>query len=388
MTAILKTLFGSAFTAYIAFITWGNLTLPQKHWVFDKLGIQFDRTIVTPQRTHSPDSPQANISEAITNQASETPSQLPKMIKQAFEQHSIPSLCLKTNTRSIDSVDKTSIYRWTDSEGQIHFSDSKPRQQTSQEVTDRYALDKQYFRMNLTSPEGGLPTLLEEQLQRDVNAIYSYLSDRMKPQYLRQVDLNLKVFNTANGFENYRQIHAPLLNSVAGFYTSINNEAVVMQQRDDRSTRAVARHEAAHVINAGLFGRSPIWFNEGFAEYFGSEGYAKLKTGIMPVNRYHAHYLSSLLKHEQLIPLRDYLMLSESAWRSEDQRTMYAMAWSIIYSLQNHPAGEKFTRQLFTQLAEAPCASLKATDFWEKYYPGGLATFESRWREMLNNPRF
>lgn len=387
MTSLFKSLFAAIFTAYIAFVTWGNLSLPQKHWVFDKLGIQFDRTIPATKPVSSVDRTLPPIKSYTLPAIESNTSEAHQPVQQTFEQHAIPALCLKTPTRSITTVDKTNIYRWTDKNGQVHFSDSKPKQQTSREVTQRYALDRQYFRMNLSSPERGLPTLLGEQLQRDVNAIYSYLSDRMERQHLRQVDLNLKVFNTANGFEQYRQIHAPSLKSVAGFYTSINNEAVVMQQPTDQQTRAIARHEATHVINAGLFGQSPIWFNEGIAEYFEHYDYAQLKSGTNHVNQYHLNLLATQLNRGQLISLQDYLQLTTTEWRANDPRTMYAMAWSIIYLLQDHHEGELFTRQLLTQMADNPCTRLDIIRFWEEHYPGGLTKFESRWHTKLKSTR-
>jgi uncharacterized protein DUF4124/uncharacterized protein DUF1570 len=385
MGKLVKNLFGIGFSALIAVITWGNLSQAQKHWVMHQVGLSFDKTL--PPSTLK----ENTISNLIDEKTTQGPQQglqheLRQELQQftrAFEQHATSSLCLKTNTRSITEVDKTSIYRWTDKNGQVHFSDNKPKQQTSREVTERYASKTQYFRLNLKSPEQGLPTLLGEQLQRDVNAIYGYLSDRMEQQHLRQVDLNLKVFNTAAGFENYRKEHAPSLNSVSGFYTSLNNEAVVMQQRYDQQTRAIARHESTHVINAGLFGHSPIWFNEGLAEYFGGYTYAELKNNITPAKFYYLQHLSVLMEGNQLPSLQEYLQLSDIEWRAKDQKTMYGMAWSIIYLLQGHQKGEQLMNALMAQMAETPCSAIDAVSFWQNNYPGGLAAFENRWRVML-----
>ncbi len=383
MAKLLKSLFAVFFIAFVAVVTWGNLSLPQKHWIMDKVGLDFDRVKPAQTETERPHSPLSEVKEVISNLMSSDTNQALQNLSRTFEQHALPNLCVKTTTRSINDVDKTSIFRWTDENGQVHFSDSRPKQQTSQDMTTHYASAKQYFRMKLESPEQGVPTLLGEQLQRDVNAIYSFLSDRLSPSYLRQVDLNLKVFNTASGFEDYRKIHAPSLNSVAGFYTSRNNEAVVMQQRHDQQTRAIARHEATHVINAGLFGRSPIWFNEGIAEYFESYSYAELKNRITPAKRYHLNHLTALLEHNQLPTLQDYLQLSEKEWRAREQQTMYGMAWSVMFVLLEHQAGEQFVAKLMAQMAEHPCQAIDPIAFWQQHYPGGLTAFEHKWRTML-----
>ncbi len=157
-----------------------------------------------------------------------------------------------------------------------------------------------------------------------------------------------------------------------------------MQQTYAPQTRAIARHEATHVINAGLFGYTPIWFNEGTAEYFGSYTAAELKNRIAPANRYHLSHLVSLSNQHQLPSLQAYLQLSDKEWRSRKQQTMYAMAWSIIYLLQDHLDGERFMKRLMAQMAEEPCSNINALAFWEKNYPGGLAAFDKRWQVMLS----
>lgn len=385
MIQLLRTSLGLIFILMTCFITWQNLSLQQQHWLMDQLGIHFERTLPAHLPLVAPiiRSPLRNANETKSTLINNDIKKETKIFTHTFEEHALSRLCLKTKTRSINEVEKTSIYRWTDKNGQVHFSDSQPKKKSSVEVTERYASKKQYFRMQLQSPEHGLPTLLGEQLQRDVNAIYGYLSDRMEQKHLRQVDLNLKVFNTSAGFEHYRQKHAPSLKSIAGFYTAINNEAVVMQQHNDKQTRSIARHEATHVINAGLFGHSPIWFNEGLAEYFEGYTYAELKNNITPVKRYYLRHLSSLMNSQQLLSLTEYLQLSGAEWRARDPKTMYGMAWSIIYLLQGHQEGEQLTNRLMAKMAENPCFTVDAVSFWQKNYPGGLAAFESRWRVML-----
>ena len=156
-----------------------------------------------------------------------------------------------------------------------------------------------------------------------------------------------------------------------------------MQQPYDQHTRAIARHEATHVINAGLFGRSPIWFNEGIAEYFGDYTYAQLKNNLTPAKRYYLRHLNSLMQRNQLNSLQEYLQLTNEEWRLGDQKTMYGMAWSVIYLLQNHQEGELFMSALMAEMAENPCSEINATGFWQQHYPGGLTAFERRWEAWL-----
>jgi hypothetical protein len=55
------------------------------------------------------------------------------------------------------------------------------------------------------------------------------------------------------------------LDTNSGFYTDKDNLAVV-RWRGDVRTRAVARHEIAHLALGNWLGRTPLWLNEGLAE--------------------------------------------------------------------------------------------------------------------------
>lgn len=368
-------------------VMWMNLALPQKHWLMDKLGIAFDRSV--PEDTSRSDSVLVERPTSMTTTVEEVKAAWqawlygPKAMANKVEQHIDPLLCQKAQTRSITEVDQGRIYRWVDDNGRVHFSDSAPKQSAVEDLSTRYASKSQYFRMHLESPEHELPPLLGEHLQRDMNAIYGFLADQLDAQWLRQVDLNLLVYNEERGFEAHRSRYAPELLGVAGFYTSLNNEAVVMRQGHDEATRAIARHEATHVINAGLFGRSPIWFNEGLAEYFETHTYVSLSNRQQPVNEYHRAFLIQEGSQGRLPTLSSYLSLSESAWRAQNAHLMYAMAWSVIYVLMQDAPGQSLLRNLLAFMAEQPCRRVEAGAFWQAHYPGGLPSFERKWRATI-----
>lgn len=380
LNLLAKALFGLAGVALFTVAFWSSLSHPQQDWVMHKFGLyqpvpqvtQYDRVrVAAPAADSAPATPQPV-----------TPPLL-QGVEQTFEQHDAGADC-KVTSRSITDVDNQArIYRWVSADGQVHYGGRQPRDRQSRDLTGQYASKTQYFTLDLASPDGQLPPLLGENLRRDVTAIYSYLSERLQRQHLRQSLLSLKVFDTKAAFNAHKQAVAPTLRTVAGFYSGRRNEAVVMRQRHDAQTRAIARHEATHVINAALFGPTPEWFNEGLAEYFEGHTHAELKGLATPSRNYHLVRLTELLRKKQLPALAEYLSLSGRAWRQRDPHDMYAIAWSVINYLLDHAEGDQLIQVLMQQMATDSCAAVDALSLWQQHYPGGLEVFERRWLAKL-----
>jgi len=232
-----------------------------------------------------------------------------------------------------------------------------------------------------------LPPFLHDRLSADLKQLYFILSRWLPDQYIKQVDLNVKVFNDQSKFDLYRQKHVPGLETTSGFYKPSLDEAVVMVQRDVSITRAIARHEATHVINSGLYGRTPVWFNEGLAEYFerlSIEGQSK-KVNPSPG---HMKLLREALKDGELMTPEAFLSIKGRAWREHEQNKMYAMAWSIVHFMMQDSLGRETMKLLMTHMAENYCKPVNSVTFIEQHYVGGMTEFSKRWRVAIVSSEF
>jgi len=291
--------------------------------------------------------------------------------------------CGRTQTTALEKSTTAEIYRWTDENGKVHFSDAKPGDTRNNEVMSvSYPDRKQYFKLKLTLDTASLPAFTRDKVNAEVRQVYRILSRDLDLGHMRQVFLNVRIIGTQADFQNYRQQMAPQLRTNSGFYTSANNEAVVFQGNNPDMMRAVIRHEATHVMMAGLYGATPSWFNEGLAEYFEQLQVSGQARQVGPVNNHWAH-LQQRQDDGQLMPLRDYINLPPQQWYNGNQRDNYGMAWSLIYYLMSDPEGKVFLKVMMNDMAENYCWTAPGGEYFDDHFPGGFKAFEAGWKGWL-----
>lgn len=312
-----------------------------------------------------------------------TPERLLAKFNESAEGFQQIANCGKTETLAIEDEASDRIYRWVDAEGRVHFSDKEPGElANSEQMSVHYPSRKRYFNLKIIENTLSLPAFTRDKVSADVRQIYGILSRDMQLDHLRQVMLNVRIIETQEAFQAYRAEVAPQISTNSGFYTSKDNEAVVFQGEDEEGMLAVVRHEATHVIVAGLYGYSPVWFNEGLAEYFEYMQISGQLRQVQPV-LHHLTHLRERLSAGGLPSLQQYVQLKPAQWYGGDLREHYALAWSLVYFLMSNSEGKQLLQKIMAQLAENYCWQFSSDQFIEENYPGGFAALESNWRDWL-----
>jgi len=71
---------------------------------------------------------------------------------ESFETHA--TACYAPKTRKISEVESQGkVYKWVDAAGKVHFTD-KPSNKSAEDLSDRYKMEKQFFRMKITAAGG------------------------------------------------------------------------------------------------------------------------------------------------------------------------------------------------------------------------------------------
>jgi len=326
------------------------------------------------------------IDQSVTRIKSELESVAPAEILQtvrsgeAFQQI---GLCGKTQTSALEKSTSAEIYRWTDDSGQVHFADAKPGATRHSDVmVVNYQDRKQYFNLNLVEDSQSLPAFTRDKVNAEVRQVYRILSRDLQLEHLRKVLLNVRIIGSQADFQAYKAQVAPQLRTNSGFYTSQNNEAVVFQGNNPETMRAVIRHEATHVIMAGLYGVTPSWFNEGLAEYFEQ---LKISGQLRQVDAvdYHWAHLQGRYQQGGLMPLREYVNLPPQQWYAGNLQDNYSLAWSLVFFLMENPQGKRFLKGMMNDMAEDYCWSTPGSEYFDANYPGGFKAFEAGWESWL-----
>jgi hypothetical protein len=359
-------------------ITWQQLDNNKRQTILDLLTrLRSEIAESAPIKGSTPTPPRYEKITSTEHKANEAPnSHIRKRNIHQTNKYTYLSSCQNTaKTR----LKKTQLYQWEDSAGRRHFSDQPP-------LADYHNLHIKsldattLFKLEMDTQFAKLPPFVSDRIQGDINQIYRIFTKEIGVAALHPIQLNLKFFDDKSQFNHYKESVAPHLGSAGGFYTSINNEAVVYTAKNDQRMYSVTRHEAVHAMVNGAFGRTPVWINEGLAEYFER---LKLENGYTRTVEVSSDFLNQL-RNSQLPDLNDYLNFPPSIWYEEEKKGLhYAIAWSLIYFLAATDDRRTFLRHLLDKLSVDYCRSLDSVAYFNQHYSGGVGKLERSWRRWL-----
>jgi hypothetical protein len=295
-----------------------------------------------------------------------------------------PSCALPT-TSALTTVSTPDIYRWTDEQGQLHYGD-KPSAAGHAEAHVPAQLSRvEYFNLAIEYRGEISAPYFRNQLTPQVNGIYQILSELLGQQRLRKVDLNIALYPDRESYLHYAdQVAGHSMSNTGGFYSSKLNAAVTYIYPSPHHTLEVAKHESTHVIAAGVLGMTPLWLNEGMAEYFSLLGITGLYKEITP----HTDWLA--LARQSVASgypqnLTNLLSLDSAGWHSAYEPNHYAVSWALVYFLMSSKEGKVSIANLLHQLSDHYCQPIDSASLLSRSYPGGLEPLQADFYEWLDD---
>ena len=289
--------------------------------------------------------------------------------------------CGLVKTHEMVKSKSPALYRWKDERGVWHFGDktsSVPNQAV--DISSSYQSKVSYFNLSLRGDSQKIPAFSKDRIRAETTQIFTLISEYLPVASIRQIDLNIRLIASQNDFQKHRESYAPELQTNSGFYTTVENEAVVWQGLEPDILNAVIRHESTHVIMAGLYGFPPVWLNEGMAEYF-EQLLISANSKKIAVNS----YWQALLQKKSSVDYEAYFSLAPDEWRNSDQKTMYAMAWGAVNFLMSNSQNKTFFSKLLRHLSANKCEYFSTLNFISKHYSGGISGFNNNFKYWLFN---
>jgi len=289
--------------------------------------------------------------------------------------------CVRPPTQDIRDVERGAVYRWTDSEGKVHFGD-RPQQSGAEDLSKKYAAATQGVRLVMEYPGWAGDAQLEFQLRREADLLYRVLTRFIPQKAWRQINLNLVLFASQSAFDEFRQQQGANSGWMA-YYSGGHNQAYLARQQRDEWTLRIARHEMTHAMMTGMLGTTPIWLSEGMAQYL--EGLqwqmnaGQIKADAAGFNRLSAQGLTGF---SELAGRRH----AEFNGMAQDEN--YARAAAMVFFLIDHDDGKRWLRQTLVHYAQHPCAPFIPSQFFNQAYPGGLAAVNGRYARWLQDGHF
>jgi hypothetical protein len=179
---------------------------------------------------------------------------------------------------------------------------------------------------------------------------------RHVPQQEKRV-FRVFLFSGRAGYDAYtKDLIGHEKKNTAGLYSRMVKQLLIWNLPDLESMMRTVRHEGFHQYFDRLASETPVWLNEGLAEYY--EG-SKLVKGAWSDGEIQPQHLETLAK-KGLVPLKEFLRIRPAVFYGEETaRASYAEAWAFVHFLQSSGPENK---KVFDRLLDALIAGTKPSD--------------------------
>ncbi|QFT53644.1 DUF4124 domain-containing protein [Microbulbifer sp. THAF38] len=293
---------------------------------------------------------------------------------------------LLTTLLSLAPISVTAkIYKWTDENGQVHFSDKKiesveqevikPRNHTSS--WSRYDISVKTIDTNLSKQE-------LNKIVADVNLVYEFYDRVLFFDFYKTVPVKILILKDEKAYYDYLRKQTGREPSRSyGKYLYKGNQIVVYIQKDRARTFRTIKHEVSHAITDTVTPYAQSWLNEGLAEQM--ETLSKVE-GQLRITSHWENYkwVNPPLRHEKLMEIGTFIRLPNTKWRHEQRNgsaPLQAQAGQFIYFLLSKPTGKSFVIRLMHKLERGN----RTHSYYlvDKDYIGGIKGLEIDWRNWL-----
>ena len=189
-----------------------------------------------------------------------------------------------------------------------------------------------------------------------------------------------------SGEEGYQAYSSDLFGresrGTAGLYSPVVKQLLIWNLPDSEEMMRTVRHEGFHQYFDSLVGASPVWLNEGLAEYY---EVSKLVKGAWSDGELHTQHLETLSEWEPW-KLEEFLRVQPGMFYAPSLVELsYAQAWAFVHFLQN---GGKEPKKRFDALIDALIAGTRPKDAVAKVFDAAsLPKLEDEFRKYVERLR-
>lgn len=288
--------------------------------------------------------------------------------------------CL-AGTRRPDSRADTTIHRWTDAAGIVHFSDKAPAAgATGHRLIEVKGLPP--VRVEAHGIDVNLPDYLVQRATMDAQAIERILRESLGVAGEPGLELTVEFIASP---ETYTQRigDAAMANS-DGTYSSRDRTIRIRQKSDAELNFRILRHEITHALVHEHVGNLATSINEGLAGFFEHVEVAGMGARVaLPAGQPGSGADMSADGHDELI---DLLAREGSNFYGEGQDLRYWRALALVAVLMDRAEGRAALGEVLSAQRQTPCQPVEVAALLDGHYPGGLESLAGSWVQWLRHP--
>ena len=208
-------------------------------------------------------------------------------------------------------------------------------------------------------------------LQKAIDYQLEFYNKAFPDSMMKQSSVNLSIYNNYVNYLAYQREQIGYVKHKAmGFYSPINKEAVVCKDKNEKYFLTVCYHELSHFFINSYISWSPVWLNEGLAEYFGN---IKISKSVKQErDTYKIARVKTMIELKDIVDLKDFI-----DWKPEkfydisfsQDNYGYALAYCMISFLMRNEA-------TMINIINSIYKGKSSYEALDNFYEGGFPAFE------------
>jgi len=175
-----------------------------------------------------------------------------------------------------------------------------------------------------------------DRLIKDLEVYFSQMQkefwDFIPPRW-REAHMEVVVFSGAQAFDDYASRDGGLPRGEKGYSSAREPRIVFLRQAVYYRDVMIAVHEMTHVFNRFCADSTPLWLDEGMAQFYANyAGEASGNTGLSSgVNPEALVIMDGAVRRGAFVPFTEVMQMSEALFYAEGSELNYAEAWALVY---------------------------------------------------------
>jgi len=277
------------------------------------------------------------------------------------------------------------IYKWTDKDGNLHFSDQKIEALNPEVISvDTPKSNWSRFNIKINAVDVILSKEEVSAIEKGVNYVYEFFDKVLFFDIHTTIPVNVMILKDKSEYKKH--LISKNMNHLIqsyGVYLGKENQIIVYIQKDRQRTFDTIKHEVSHAIVDTLIPYTPSWLNEGLAEQMETILKYDGKLHINP-HEQNKRRVSIVHKNSRLLNIKQLLKLPSKEWRhtlATENRQIQAQSGQFVLFLLSKPNGRIFLTGLIHHFDRG--SRTISYHLVDKYYFGGLNILDSKWEQWL-----
>jgi len=176
-------------------------------------------------------------------------------------------------------------------------------------------------------------------LEKSFSRLQKEFWDYIPPAH-REGHSEVVIFQDRAAFDEFGQRDSGIAHGRMGWLGAKSGRVGIFRQDEYYKDLTIAVHELTHVFNSWCASYTPVWLDEGMAQYYANfaaegAGYKGIRNGIS-INS--LKITNTAMKKGAFVPLAGLMRINEDVFYGPSSRVNFAEAWGLVFYLR-HGAG-------------------------------------------------